>query len=260
MAKKAAAGPQEGSQESSTGKVSKEDIAKALMRLAAEEPWDLITLPMIAQEAGLSLAGLREHFPSKGAILGAFAKMIDRQVLSSDMSDMEDQMAKDRLLDVMLKRFDALAPYKEGVRGLRKAIRRSPSLAVALNPTALNSFRYMLAQAGVDTEDHLAPVRIQGAVVLFSRAVEIWLDDEDEGLSKTMAFLDKELDRGIGVMRRIEDLDRIAAPFRGFFRAMGDRKRSRPSMRERMRDRFDEMRDGFNGRRRDRDDDLAERA
>jgi AcrR family transcriptional regulator len=230
----------------------KDTIAGALMRLAANEPWDLITLPMIAREAGVSLADLRDHYPSKGAVLGGFARMIDRKVLSMPMEDMEGEASRDRLLDVMMKRFDALAPYKDGIRSLKKAMRRDPMLTVALNPTALNSFRYMLAAADIDTEDGLAPVRIQGAVVLFSRAIDVWLDDEDEdeGLSKTMAFLDKELERGIGIMRRFEDLDRMAAPFRGFIRAMGDRRRDRGSFQDRMKDRFDEMRDRFNGRRR----------
>ncbi len=240
--------------------VSKDAIAEALMRLAAIEPWDLITLPMIAGEAGISLADMRDHYPSKGAILGGFARMIDRKVLSANMDDMFDEAPRDRLLDVMLKRLDALEPFREGIRALKKAIRRNPSLAIALNPTALNSFRYMLAVAGIDTEDRLAAVRIQGAVVLFSRALDIWLDEDDPGLPKTMAYLDKELDRGIGIMRRFEDIDRLAAPFRGFMRAMGERRRDRRSFSDRMKDRFDDMRDRFDrgGRRRDDDRDMAD--
>jgi AcrR family transcriptional regulator len=238
----------------------KDMIAIALMRLAGSEPWDLITLPMIAKEAGLSLAHLRDHYPSKGAILGGFARMIDRVVLSMPMEDMAGEAPRDRLLDVMMKRLDALEPYKDGIRSLKKAMRRDPLLAVALNPTAINSFRFMLAAADIETEDGLAPVRIQGAVVLFSRAIDVWLDDEDTGLSKTMAFLDKELERGIGIMRRFEDLDRMAAPFRGFMRAMGDRRRDRGSFRDRMKDRFDEMRDRFDGRRNRREEGDGEAA
>ncbi len=81
-------------------------------------------------------------------------------------------------------------------------------------------------------------------MVLFSRALDVWLEEDDPGLPRTMAFIDKELERGIGVMRRFEDLDRLAAPFRGFFRAMGDRRgRKRPFSR--MKERFDDMRDRF---------------
>jgi AcrR family transcriptional regulator len=238
--------------------VSKDAIAEALMHLAADEPWDLITLPMIAEKAGITLADLRDHYPSKGAILAGFARMIDRKVLSANMDDMQDESPRDRFLDVLLKRFDALEPYKAGIHSIKKAMRRTPALTLALNAPTLNSFRFMLAAAGIDTEDRLAPLRIQGAVVMFSRALDIWLEDDEADLSKTMAFLDKELDRGIGIMRRVEDLDRLAAPFRGFMRAMGDRRGKRRSFRDRMKERFDDMRDRVDPRRRDRDDDSEE--
>jgi AcrR family transcriptional regulator len=232
----------------------KEAIVEATMRLAAGAPWDSITLSEIAREAGISLADLRDHFPSKGAILGGFARMIDRRVLDGIGSDMADEPPRERLLDIIMRRFDALGPYKDAARSIRKAVKRSPALALALNPTALNSFRYMLAAAEIETEDGLGLVRIQGAVLVWSRAIDVWLDDDDPGLAKTMAFLDKELERGIGVMRRVEDLDRLAAPFRGFMRAFGDRMGDRRGFRERMRDTFDRR----GRRRRDEDDERAE--
>jgi AcrR family transcriptional regulator len=238
----------------------KQAVIDALMRLAADQDWDDITLQAIAREADISLADLREHFPSKGAILGAFAKQIDRIVLEADASDMAGEPAKDRFLDVLMRRFDALQPYKAAIRNIRKAMRRNPGLAVQLNPTALNSFRYMLAAADIETEDHLAPVRIQGAVVIFAKALDAWLDDEDEGLAKTMAVLDKELKRGITTMQRFEDLDRLMAPLRGFCRVAMERRKDRDGLGSRMRDFAEQMRSGFGGRRRKRDDDLGEGA
>ena len=131
-------------------------------------------------------------------------------------------------------------------------------LALALNPTALNSFRYMLAAADIDTEDDLGTMRIQGAVVVFSRVMETWLGEDETDLSRTMAQLDKELGRGISIMQRFEDVNRLAAPFKGFFRAMGERSRDSRGGFSSMRERFDDMRDRFGGRRDDRRDDRAE--
>ena len=56
-------------------------IVEALMRLAAERPWREIEVADVAHEAGISLGELRDHFPSKGAILAAFSRRIDRIVL-----------------------------------------------------------------------------------------------------------------------------------------------------------------------------------
>jgi AcrR family transcriptional regulator len=202
-------------------------IIDALMALAADMYWGDITLPMIAARADVSLADLRDHFPSKGAILGGFAKRIDRMVLEPSSSDMLGEPARERMLDVMMRRLDALAPYKLALKEIRRATRRDPLALAALNQLALNSWRYMLAAADLDTEDELGMVRVQGAALVFVRTLDVWFEDEGEDLARTMAFLDKELSRGEKIMGRLEDVRRMAAPFRGFMRAAMDRRGKR---------------------------------
>ena len=209
----------------------RERVVEALMALAAEERWDAISLPMIAEKAGVSLADLRDIAPSKGALLGSFAKDIDRKVLAGITPDMMDEPMRDRLLDIMLKRFDALTPYKEALRAIRKHGPRDPLSLFALNGIALNSWRYMLAGADIDTEDDLGMVRVQGAALVFSRAFDTWLDEDDAGLTRTMAALDKELKRGETIMGRVDDLHRLTAPLRGFARAVMEGRQNRKSKR-----------------------------
>jgi hypothetical protein len=43
-------------------------------------------------------------------------------------------------------------------------------------------------------------------------------------MARTMAKLDKELGNGERIMGRIEDLNRLTAPFRGFLRAAMERR------------------------------------
>ena len=207
-------------------------IVDALMALAAEMRWGDITLPMIAERAGLGLADLRDHFPSKGAILGGFSKRIDRIVLEGASADMLGEPARERVLDVMMRRLDALAPYKAALREIAAAARREPLMLAALNQLALNSWRYMLASADIDTEDELGMVRIQGAAIVFARTLETWFEDESEDMARTMARLDKELGKGERIMGRLHDLQRLAAPFRGFVRAAMERRSNRDSGRE----------------------------
>ena len=58
-------------------------IVDALMSLAARRDFQDVTISDIAHEAGVSLADFRDLFPSKGAILAAFSRKIDRQVLDA---------------------------------------------------------------------------------------------------------------------------------------------------------------------------------
>jgi AcrR family transcriptional regulator len=210
-------------------------IIDALLALAGEMRWDEITLSMIAAKADVSLADLRDHYPSKGAIIGGFSKRIDRIVLDGSGGDMLGEPARERVLDIMMRRLDAMAPYKAGLREIRKAASRDPLMLAALNQLALNSWRYMLAAADIETEDELGMVRIQGAAVVFVRTLDTWFEDDGDELARTMARLDKELGQGEKIMGRLQDLQRLAAPFRGFFRAAMERRSAsrRPSGEER---------------------------
>ncbi|MBN9455901.1 MAG: TetR/AcrR family transcriptional regulator [Bosea sp.] len=192
----------------------------ALMRLAADRPWDEIELPDIAAEAGLTLAQLRGFFPSKLAMLGGVTRIADDAVLAGVSDDLAGEPVRERLFDLVMRRLDALAPYKAGLRRIVPVIRRDPLALAALNRGAVNSWRYLLASVGIPTEDSLGSLRVQGAVLLMARVSDVWLDDDEPELSKTMARLDRELKTAGRIMARVEDVHRLTAPFRGLARAI----------------------------------------
>lgn len=200
-------------------------VVDALMALAARQPWDMITLSSIAEEAGISLADLRDLTPSKGAILGSFVRRIDRIVLEGTGTDMQDEPARDRVLDIMMRRFDALLPYRDALRSISRGFERDPLGLLALNQQGLNSWRYMLEAAGIEVDGAMGAMKIQGAILVFARAFRIFLEEDDPALTRTMAALDRELKRGEWVLARAEGLDRLAAPLRGFFRAACDARK-----------------------------------
>ncbi|HEY8565171.1 MAG TPA: TetR/AcrR family transcriptional regulator [Beijerinckiaceae bacterium] len=200
-------------------------IIDALMRLAAEQPWNDIEVTDIARAAGVTLSEFRELFPSKGAVLGAFARRIDRQVLDGTSDDLADEPARERLFDVLMRRLDALTPYKEALRRISFAVRGDLVTMAALNQVALNSQRFMLAAAGISTEGPLGTLKIQGTVIAFARTLETWLEDDDPALARTMARLDREIRGGERFMERAEDFRRLTAPVRAIGAALFERRR-----------------------------------
>lgn len=198
----------------------RKQAVEALMRLAARRPWDEIELGDIATEAGLSLLKLRALFPSKLAMLGGLTRMVDDAVLADISDDLAGEPVRERLFDLVMRRLDALAPYKPALRRIAPIIRRDPLTLAALNRGALNSWRYMLASAGIATEDSLGALRVQGAVLLMARVSDVWLDDDEPDLSRTMARLDRELKTAGQIMARVEDVHRLTAPLRGLARAL----------------------------------------
>ena len=201
---------------------SREAVVEATMRLAADRPWNDIELVDIAREAGVSLAELRDLFPSKGAILGGFTRMIDRKVLDGASDDLAGEPARERVFDVMMRRLDAMTPYKAALRRIVWALRFDPLSLAALNQAGLNSQRYMLAAAGISSEGPLGLLKLQGAAIVFANTLETWFDDDDPTLAKTMARLDRELRRGERVIERAEDFRRLTAPLRALGQAFFD--------------------------------------
>ena len=189
-------------------------IVEALMALAADTPFGEITISQIAAKAEVSLADFRDAFPSKGAVLAGYSRNIDRIVLDGISADLKDESSKDRLFDVLMRRLDAMAPHKAALQEIVRWAKREPLSASALNRMALNSMRFMLEAAGIDSEGPLGALKLQGLVIAWTRVLSVWFRDGDAGLAETMAALDKELDRGATIVARAEDLHRLTAPLR----------------------------------------------
>lgn len=195
---------------------------EALMRLASDRPWSDIEIADVAREAGISLSEMRDLFPSKGAMLEGFTRMIDKIVIEGTSEDLVGEPARERIFDVIMRRLDAMAPYRAALRRISWAMRGDVASLPALNRMALNSARYMLAAAGVPVEGPLGFVKLQGFVLAQANVMQTWFEDEDPTLAKTMARLDRELGRGERVLERAEDVRRLTAPLRAFGQALMD--------------------------------------
>ena len=193
------------------GRSERERIVEAFMGLLAEQPIEEIGWAELAGRAGVSLAELRNLFGAKLAILAAFQKEIDRQVLAGIDADMAQEPPRERLFDVLMRRIDVLSPHKAAVRSLVRSASRNPGLAVALNGLAVRSQQWMLTAADISASGPRGMVRAQGLALLFASVLRTWLRDEDPGLARTMSALDRALARGQRLLGFLDDLCRIPA-------------------------------------------------
>lgn len=175
------------------GTNDREKAIDALMTLLADHAFEEIGLAEIAGRAGIKLSQLRAEFGSTLAILGAHIKEIDRTVLAGGASDMAEEPARERLFDVLMRRIEALGPYKPAIYSIMRSARRRPGLAFALNAMAVRSQRWMLEAAGIGAAGPVGTLRAQGAALMFAQVLAVWIDDEEKGLDRTMAALDRGL-------------------------------------------------------------------
>jgi AcrR family transcriptional regulator len=191
------------------GGSDRDKIVAAFIALLAEKPIEQIGFAEIANSAGVSLTQLRGEFASALAIFAAHVKAIDRAVLAEDFSDMAEEPPRERLFDVLMRRLEMMAPYREAVRSLLRSAGRNPPLALALNGLAVRSQQWMLAAAEIDASGPGGMVRAQGLALLFSSVLRTWVRDDDPGLARTMAALDRALGRGQRFIGLLDDICRI---------------------------------------------------
>jgi AcrR family transcriptional regulator len=201
-------------------------IIAAAMRLAAAKPWDDVVLKDIADAAGTDLVALRREFPSKPAILSAFARAADDAVLARAPKFTDGESARERIFDVIMTRFDVLAPYKPALKSIAAA--RPFDLELARRVMA--SQAWMLHAAGMRTDGVLGASRVTGLASVYGSVLGTWLDDDDPGSARTMAALDRRLKRGEQSMRLLTDVvegaDRFAS---GVLRVLGCKTHTAPS-------------------------------
>jgi AcrR family transcriptional regulator len=188
----------------------RERIIAAFMALLAEKRFEQIGFGDIAARAGLSLAACRAEFASTLGILAAHMKELDRKVLGGADADMAEEPPRERLFDVLMRRIEAMAPYREATRSLMKSVACNPGLAFALNGLAVRSQTWMLTAADIDAAGPRGMIRAQGLAMLFASVLRTWVDDEDEGLAPTLAALDRALARGQRWSGMLDDLCRFS--------------------------------------------------
>jgi len=177
-------------------------IIAATMELAKTRPWRDITMLDIAAAADISLVDLRERFTSKAAILSAFTRAVDDVVIAAPPAVEDGENARDRIFEVIMNRFDVLAPYKQALKSITAC-----GIPEPLQICAVASAQYwMLQAAGVPTDGLRGNVRVAGLMSVYTSVFRTWLNDDEEGLARTMAKLDRRLRRGESSLRRADEL------------------------------------------------------
>ena len=177
-------------------------IIAAALRLAGERPWRDVTLTDIAKAADVNLNEVRRDFNSKAEILAAFVRAVDDEVLARAPKRAAGQSPRDAIFDVVMSRFDVLAPYKPALNSIAATWTFDPVLMRALS----QSQAWMLRAADIQADGLDGQLRATGLGAVYGSVFRTWLKDDDPGLARTMAALDRRLRRGEEMLCSIDVL------------------------------------------------------
>jgi len=197
----------------------KADIANHIVTtavdLAGEKGWRPLTLAEVAQAARVPMSALYRHCPTKPDLLAGFSRMIDQAVLSDGLPG-PDETPRDRLFDLLMRRFDVLSGHRPGVRAILRDLRFDPLAALLQARQVELSMRWTLQSAGIATGGLLGRARVQALCLIYGLVLRVWEQDDSPDLDRTMKALDQRL-------RQAEQWENT------FGRGRGERRAEQPS-------------------------------
>ncbi len=186
-------------------------ILDAGLAEAAEMGWRHLSMNAVAVRAKLALGDVLCETPTRAHFVARVLDRLDKRMLTAVKAVDEADSVRDRLFDVAMKRFDAMNAERDGLHAMLTGLRFDPPAAAFALCRADRTAAAMLAAAGVSPDGLFGYARVQGMKVVLLCALRAWMDDDSADLAKTMAALDRALERA-----------ERAARFRGFRRPAAD--------------------------------------
>lgn len=172
-------------------------LVDAALEIAAEHGWRRTSVREAAERAGVSRMTALRLAPVKLALLNRLAARLDERMLAGLDEDATDPEipVRDRLFEVLMLRFDALSPQREGIVAILKDLPRDPLTALVGLPSLMKSMATTLEAVGESTMPPLGLLRVKGLGLIWLATLRVWANDDSADMSATMKALDGNLTR-----------------------------------------------------------------
>ncbi len=178
-------------------------ILDAALDLAGERGWRQLTMGEIAAASNRSMAGLYRQFPSKHALLEALGRRVDMIMLDGGETEPEEP-PRDRLFDVLMRRFDALNARRGGYLAILNDMERDPLLSLSQLPSLDRSMRWALDLAGMPVQGVVGEAKVRALGIVYALVLRVWMRDDSPDMSRTMAALDQRLSQAEQLANTVE--------------------------------------------------------
>ena len=191
-------------------KINQEDlIFKDIFGKIASDGWQSIDLEKLSHECDFDVLNVTGGIRNKIDLLVAFSAFIDTTFNQSIDVDLKDDQIpiRERLLEALLIRFEALAPYKTGVIKLMKTFPPNPTFVVIGSKSLKLSMEATLTAVGLEAKGIQGAIRLKGLCMIFMSGVCAWAKDNSEDLSATTRILDERLKQTENIISNLGLID-----------------------------------------------------
>jgi AcrR family transcriptional regulator len=182
-----------------------DDLLAAAFALIGEEGWRGFSFAALARRTGVSRVEIYRQFPTRGALLRALSRRADEAMLAVDEAELAGLPPRDRVFELLMRRLEALVPYRAGLARLARDARADPCMVLATACRLEHSLIWLQDVAGLRCRGLRARLARRALGLAYLRAVGVWFEDPGADLGRTMAELDKQL-------RRIQNVAGLREP------------------------------------------------
>jgi hypothetical protein len=186
------------------------DLLEAAFTHLAEVGWAGWSPKALAAMTGYALGEVYDAFPTPAALAQKLGERIDKTMLAMDLDELEGLSHRERLFELFMRRFDAMAPFKPGLERLTREARAEPEIVLASLCNLDRMAGWLIELAELPYSGLEARLARASLILAYGRLFRVWLDDDSPDLATTMAELDRRLDQ----LERAANLgDRLFAGF-----------------------------------------------
>ena len=171
------------------------DLLAAAFALIGDEGWRGFSFATLARRTGVSRVEIYRQFRSRDALLDALNRRADEAMLAVDDAELAGLPPRDRVFELLMRRLEALVPYRAGLARLARDARADPCVVLVTACRLERSLSWLQDAAGLRPHGLRAGLARRALGVAYVRTVQVWFGDEGADLGKTMAELDKQLRR-----------------------------------------------------------------
>ena len=186
-------------------KLSKFKIIEESFFFIEKIGWEEFSMERFAAENKYKTSEIKKLISNKNDLLIEFSKMIDEKVeLNIDIEEFENSDVKDNIFELIMMRFDALTPYKGGLKKIIYEI-KSPIILKEISQNILVSMDFYLEFSNAYDDTIFDVIKKKSLFLIYSYCFKAWLNDDSKELSKTMSELDRLLNYAEKFSKKAKD-------------------------------------------------------
>ena len=167
--------------------------------------WKEFSIERFAEENNYKSSEVKNFISNKNDLLIEFSKMIDEKVeLNINIEEFENSDVKDNIFELIMMRFDAMTPFKGGLKKIINEI-KSPIILKEISQNILVSMDFYLEFSNAYDDTIFDVIKKKSLFLIYSYCFKVWLNDDSKELSKTMSELDRLLNYAEKFSKKAKD-------------------------------------------------------